>query len=85
MAPPRLTDTTMTQNDRILGYLRLNNHLCSLAPLHWEPMITRTAARINDLKLDGYQITAHDCRMHPEGTPRHVVYELVTADQLGLF
>lgn len=74
-----------TQNDRILGYLRLNNHLCSLAPLHWEPMITRTAARINDLKLEGYQITAHDCRMHPKGTPRHVVYHLVTADQMGLF
>ena len=50
-----------------LGYLRLNNHLCSLAPLHWEPMITRTAARINDLKLDGYQITAHDLPDAPRG------------------
>lgn len=75
----------MTQNERILNYLRLNNNLCSLAPIGWEPMITRTAARVNDLKLAGHEITAHDCRLHAGETPRHVVYELVTADQLGLF
>lgn len=75
----------MTQNDRILAYLNLNHHLCSLAPLHWEPMITRTAARINDLKLEGHEITAHECQLHAPGTARHVVYELVTADQGALF
>lgn len=74
-----------TQNDRILNYLRLNNRLCSFEPLRWEPMISRTAARVNDLKLAGHEITTHECRLHPGETPRHVVYELVTADQMGLF
>ena len=62
-----------TQNDRILAYLRLNNRMCSFEPLRWEPMISRTAARINDLKLEGHAITAHDCRLHVGETPRHVV------------
>lgn len=74
----------MTQNERILEYLKLNNRLCSLAPISWSPMITRTAARINDLKLQGHEITTHDCLMHREA-PRHVVYELVAADQGALF
>lgn len=76
---------TETQTERILSYLRLNNRMCSFEPLQWEPMIARTAARINDLKLDGHEITAHDCRLHRGETPRHVVYELVTADQRALF
>lgn len=75
----------MTQNERILNYLRINNKLCSLAPLQWNPMITRTAARISDLKLEGHQITAHDCHLHDGWFPGHVVYELVTADQGSFF
>ena len=75
----------MTQTERILNYLNLNHHMCSLAPLHWDPIIARTAARIQDLQDKGYEITAHECRMHPPGTARHVVYELVTADQGALF
>lgn len=73
----------VTQNDRILAYLRLNNRLCSLEPLSWHPMISRTAARIGDLKADGHHISAQDCKLHPG--PRHVIYELETADQTSLF
>jgi hypothetical protein len=75
----------MTQSDRILAYLRLNGRLCSLAPLGWTPLISRTAARINDLQHDGHAIAAAPCQMHTEPTARHVVYELVTADQGALF
>ena len=75
----------MSQTKRILAYLRLNNRLCSLDPLTWHPMITRTAARINDLKADGYLITTHECQLHERKVARHVVYELVTADQAALF
>lgn len=74
----------MTQNERILAYLRMQR-LCSLDPLTWHPMITRTAARINDLRADGHQITADECRMHDRKTARHVVYELDTTDQGALF
>lgn len=74
----------MTQNDRILARLRMGK-LCSFEPLSWHPLISRTAARINDLKAEGFRITAHDCLIHNGSTPHHVVYELVTADQEALF
>lgn len=75
----------MSQNDRILAYLRLNNRLCSFAPYEWEPAIKRPAARIDDLKKRGHEITSHQCLNHPGKTAGHVVYELVTADQTSLF
>lgn len=75
----------MTQQDRLLAYLRLNGKLCSLAPYQWDPMIARTGARILDLKHAGHEIVSNPCKMHTEPTPSHVVYELVTADQGSLF
>ena len=73
----------MTQTERILA--RLNaGPLCSLEPLDWFPRITRTAARIQDLKDRGTEIVSAPC-VHVPPTASHVRYELATADQMELF
>jgi hypothetical protein len=73
----------MSQTERILA--RLNyGPLCSLEPLDWEPRITRTAARIQDLRDAGQEIASTPCK-HPNPTAAHVVYELADPDQGRLF
>lgn len=72
----------MTQNERILS--RLDQGLmCSWEPFKWEPPIIRVAARINDLKGEGREITSVPCQ-HGDGQ-RHVAYILETARQRSLF
>ena len=74
----------MTQNERILA--RLNaGPLCSLEPLDWEPRITRTAARIQDLRDLGHDIESVACRRHDHKTAQHVAYHIVEPDQMELF
>lgn len=74
----------MTQKERILAALKLEP-VCSLAPNDWVPAIRRTAARVNDLKHDGHEITTRPCKLHDYETAQHVVYELVDQDQGRLF
>lgn len=73
----------MSQNERILARLKMGQ-MCSLEPLEWTPRITRTAARVLDLKDTGHTIIAEDCRMHTGKTARHSVYRLVVEDQMRL-
>ena len=73
----------MTQNERILARLK-SGPLCSLEPLDWEPRITRTAARIQDLRDGGTDIVSAPC-VHLYKTASHVKYELSVADQGSLF
>lgn len=64
-----------TQVDRILARLE-DGPLCSFEPLRWDPPISRTAARINDLRDDGWIIDTEPCRVHVH-TGRAVQYTLV--------
>jgi hypothetical protein len=73
----------MSQTERILARLKYGS-MCSLEPLDWEPRITRTAARIQDLKDQGNEITASPC-IHSVKTSAHVVYELADENQGRLF
>ena len=71
----------MSQKERLLR--RLNaGIMCAMEPLDWSPRIYRVAARIKDLRDDGYQIETGVCE-HSGQT--HAVYRLVTADQGALF
>lgn len=72
----------MTQTDRILNRLDAGL-MCSWEPFKWEPPIIRVAARIQDLKDQGHEITSVPCR-HGDGA-RHVAYILETAAQRSLF
>jgi hypothetical protein len=72
------------QTDRILDRLKMGR-MCSLEPLDWTPRITRTAARIQDLKDRGTTIVSEPCLMHFEKTAPHVVYEIPNKYQGELF
>jgi hypothetical protein len=74
----------MSQTQRIHDRLELGA-LCSLEPLDWEPRITRTAARIQDLKDRGVTVLARECLIHDHPTAHHVIYELETTKQGVLF
>jgi hypothetical protein len=74
----------MTQTERILYRLNVGP-MCSLEPLDWEPRITRTAARIQDLKDRGVNVMARECLIHDHPTAHHVIYELETIKQGSLF
>jgi hypothetical protein len=74
----------VSQTDRILDRLKMGR-MCSLEPLDWTPRITRTAARIQDLKDRGTDIVSEPCLMHFDKTAAHVVYNLATSDQMELF
>jgi len=62
----------MTQKQRILEAIR-NGGLCGLVPLDWHPRITRTAARVLELREDGHTITTGPCPQHGTG---HAYYQL---------
>lgn len=64
----------MTQKQRILYRLR-RGVMCGMEPLDWSPRITRVAARVNDLRLDGHLIATEPCRVHLEGAA-HASYRL---------
>lgn len=74
----------MTQTERILH--RLNSGpMCSLEPLDWTPRITRTAARVQDLKDQGTDVASAPCELHDYKTSAHVVYRIADPDQETLF
>lgn len=74
-----------SQKHRILRALNLDGGLCAMDPLRWTPSIYRVAARINDLREEGYEIiTRQPCHRHRE-PQHHAMYVLVTADQRSLF
>lgn len=64
----------MTQKQRILYRLR-RGVMCGMEPLDWSPRITRVAARVNDLRLDGHLIATEHCKAH-QGTAHHAAYRL---------
>lgn len=73
----------MTQKERVLTALRLGKR-CSMEFLDWEPRITRVAARVEELRRDGHEITTARCRMHWDTVAAHAAYELVVSDQMDL-
>lgn len=46
----------MTQNERVLAYIREHGEISPAVTLHWSPPITRLAARIADLKAAGHPV-----------------------------
>jgi hypothetical protein len=67
-----------TQTGRILAALE-DGPLCGFAPLRWDPPITRTAARILELKAAGWHISADPCRLHGHTGKRPQLYVLTAA------
>ncbi len=70
----------MTQKDRILSALRMEPR-CATTFLDWR--IGRAAARIAELRGEGYEIITRRCQLHHHDNPQ-VVYELVESDQMSL-
>ena len=71
----------MSQKDRILNRLNLGL-MCSMEPLDWEPRIYRVAARVLDLRSEGYPITTVECEHNGAS---HAAYVLESANQRTLF
>lgn len=71
----------VTQNQRILTYLLLTQiGLCAMAPLDWNPPITRVAARIHNLKGQGWGIvTQQQCPRHD--TPKNHAFYVLAGDR----
>jgi hypothetical protein len=55
--------------------------VCGTVMLRW--YIPRYAARIHELRAEGYEITSRTCKLHIHESPQ-TVYELVESDQLSL-
>ena len=72
----------MSQKDRILSRLNLGL-MCSMEPLDWQPRIYRVAARVLDLRPEGYDIVTVECEHH--GGASHAAYVLESANQRTLF
>lgn len=70
----------LTQSQRILGALKLGPK-CGTTFLEWR--IPRYAARIHELRGQGYAITSEKCLFHDHET-HQTVYRLLTEDQLRL-
>lgn len=70
----------MNQRERILNALKLGP-VCGTDMLRWN--IARGAARIHELKAEGYQITTRPCKLHRHESAQ-IVYELETTDQMSL-
>lgn len=64
-----------TQADRVLARLT-RGPMCSMEPLDWWPRITRTAARVGDLKRRGFTVMASPCDLH-RNADNHVAYRLM--------
>lgn len=72
----------MSQNTRILNRLKMGQ-MCSTEPLEWQPRIVRVAARVKDLRDQGFEIeTETTCGIHGS---QHALYRLVDQDQGRLF
>ncbi len=69
----------MTQKDRILAALRMEPR-CATTFLDWR--IGRAAARVSELRAEGYEIITRRCQLHHHDNPQ-VVYELVESDQMS--
>ena len=69
----------MTQKERILAMLN-SGPVCGYH--FFTSRMPRAAARIAELRKDGYQIVTRPCRFHEDC--HSVVYELVGQDQLAL-
>lgn len=72
----------MTQKDRLLQALRLGP-VCSFRFYDHPGLTHRIAARVWDLKQDGFQISARACTLHDHES-NAVLYELAETDQLTL-
>ena len=72
----------MSQKNRILYRLNLGL-MCSMEPLDWQPRIYRVAARVLDLRSEGYDIVTVECEHH--GGPSHAAYVLESASPRTLF
>lgn len=70
----------MTQRDRILAALRMGP-VCGTQFL--QMFIPRYAARIHELRKDGFVIGTRPCRMHDHSSAQ-IVYELAETDQMRL-
>jgi hypothetical protein len=70
----------MNQRDRVLGALKMGP-VCGTTFL--ASYIPRYAARILELRKEGYQIITRPCQLHAHDS-RQTVYELIGADQLAL-
>ena len=70
----------MNQKTRILSALQLEPR-CATVFLDWR--IGRAAARINELRDEGYDIITRPCQLHHHDNPQ-VVYELADTNQLLL-
>ena len=75
----------MTQKDRVLTAIRRNGSVCVVHTAYWHPAILRLAARVADLKADGFVFTTRRCEWHPLSTDNHVQYELAPDDMKTLF
>lgn len=72
----------MNQKERVLSMLRAGP-ICSFEFYATAGLTHRLAARIYDLRTEGYEITARACTFHRHSA-NAVVYELVETDQLAL-
>jgi len=70
----------MSQKERILNALKMGPQ-CGTSFLEWH--MPRYAARIHELRAEGWTISTRTCRLHSHESPQ-TVYELEQADQLSL-
>jgi len=70
----------MSQKQRVLNALKMQP-VCGTSFLDWH--IPRYAARIWELRAEGYEIASRPCRLHSHESPQ-TVYELAESDQLRL-
>jgi hypothetical protein len=71
----------LTQKDKVRGALFMGPK-CGTDFLRM--MIPRYAARILELRQEGWEITTRPCKMHHHDSPQ-VVYEMVESKQERLF
>lgn len=71
----------MTQKDRLLQALRLGP-VCSFRFYDHPGLTHRIAARVFDLRSEGYQITSRACTLHDHES-NAVLYELDEIDQMS--
>jgi hypothetical protein len=75
----------MSQKSELLAALRLGSVCSYVFYQQGNRMTHRLAARILDLKHDGYEITSRPCQNVEHGhVSRAVIYELAGMDQLSL-
>jgi hypothetical protein len=77
---PISEEATVNQKDRILAALKLGP-ICGSVMASW--YINRYAARIYELRSEGYEISRRPCQLHHHDSQQYV-YELAEPDQMSL-